>query len=222
MRILVVEDSAKMAALLKRGIERERHAVDLVASGEDAIWMAPGERIRRRRAGRDPRGRRPVSTASRCAADCAGSECWTPVLMLTARDAVDDRVRGLDAGADDYLTKPFALEELFARLRALIRRAAAARPPVPAGRGISCSIPPATRSDGAAPDRLYAQGVRAPRVLHAARGEVLGRTSCSNTSGTSRSTATSNVVDVYVRYLRDKVDRPFGSGIVRRCAASDT
>src|SRR5919205_716564 len=124
MRVLIVEDHPKMAGLVRRGLVEEGHAADVAAKGEDAVWMAgahpydaivldvmlPGvdgfETCRRLRT--------------------AG--VWTPVLMLTARDSVDDRVAGLDAGADDYLTKPFSLAELLARLRALARRGAVERP----------------------------------------------------------------------------------------------
>ena len=124
MRVLVVEDELRMAALLKRGLQEDGYAVDVASTGPDAVWQAtefgydavlldlmlPGldgvEVCRRlREAGR-----------------------WVPVLMLTARDAIEDRVRGLDAGADDYLTKPFSFAELSARVRALIRRGTTERP----------------------------------------------------------------------------------------------
>src|SRR5215207_4916358 len=126
MRVLVVEDDARMAAAIRRGLRFEGLVIDLAADGEQALRsaaataydamvldvMLPGidgfETCRRLR----ERG------------------VWSPVLMLTARDAVEDRVRGLDGGADDYLTKPFSLAELVARLRALARRGPAERPAV--------------------------------------------------------------------------------------------
>ena len=126
MRLLVVEDEARMAGLLKRGLEEESYAVDVAPNGVDGIWMAtenPYDAI----------------VLDVMLPDIGGFEVcrrireagrWAPVLMLTARDAVQDRVSGLDAGADDYLTKPFALAELLARLRALIRRGAKERPAV--------------------------------------------------------------------------------------------
>src|SRR6266540_2259218 len=126
MRVLVVEDEVKMARLLKRGLEEEDYAADVAANGEDGIWMAtenPYDAI----------------VLDVMLPDVDGFEVcrrireagqWAPVLMLTARDAVPDRVRGLDVGADDYLTKPFAFAELLARLRALVRRGARERPPV--------------------------------------------------------------------------------------------
>src|SRR4051794_20377689 len=119
MRVLVVEDEPKMSELLQRGLREEGHAADVAGTGEDALWMAravdydaivldvmlPGME-----------GREPCRSLR-------AAEVWTPVLMLTARDAVDDRISGLDVGADDYLLKPFSFGELLARLRAIARRA---------------------------------------------------------------------------------------------------
>jgi len=130
VRLLVVEDSVKMAGLLRRGFVEEGHAVDVAPNGEDALWMAT----------ENPYDAVVLDVV--LDADGAGpdgfevcrrlreSGTWAPVLMLTARDAVDDRVRGLDVGADDYLTKPFSFEELNARIRALLRRGSEERPAV--------------------------------------------------------------------------------------------
>src|SRR5919204_1395384 len=124
MRILVVEDELKMASLIRRGLVEEGHATDVTPSGEDAVWMAEAHPY-------------DVIVLDVMLPGLSGYETcrtlrnagvWTPVLMLTARDAVEDRVAGLDAGADDYLTKPFSLVELFARLRALARRGEVERP----------------------------------------------------------------------------------------------
>src|ERR671914_41783 len=126
MRVLVVEDEPKMAGLIRRGLTEEGYSADVAATGDDALWMAQATEydaivLDVLLPGTDGfdvcRQLRKVGT-------------WSPVLMLTARDAVDDRVAGLDAGADDYLTKPFSFAELLARLRALTRRPAVARPPV--------------------------------------------------------------------------------------------
>ena len=119
MRVLVVEDEARMAGLLKRALQEEGHAVDVAADGHEGLWLATENAVRgdrpRRHAARPGRVRS-------CAGGCGSPGSWVPVLMLTARDGVGDRVRGLDAGADDYLVKPFSLLELAARLRALARR----------------------------------------------------------------------------------------------------
>ena len=132
-------------------------------------------------------------------------ERWAPVLMLTARDAVEDRIRGLDAGADDYLVKPFAFGELLARLRALVRRG---RPSArPCSRSVTwCSTRPPIRSRAPAPVELSRQGVRAARVPDAPSRRGARRAASSNTCGTSTTTGFSNVVDVYVGYLRRKLE----------------
>jgi two-component system, OmpR family, response regulator len=206
MRLLVVEDEVKMAGLLKRALEEEGYAVDVTGSGEEALWfgteIAYGAIVldlllpdldgfavcrRLREAGR-----------------------WTPVLMLTARDAVQDRVAGLDAGADDYLTKPFSLAELLARLRALIRRGATERPAVL--RVGDLSLDPAARSvarDGRAIE-LTAKEYALLEFFMRHPGEVLTRTRLIEHVWDFAYEGDSNVVDVYVRYLRNKVDRPFG------------
>ncbi|MFL5767676.1 MAG: response regulator transcription factor [Actinomycetota bacterium] len=130
MRLLVVEDSVKMAGLLRRGFAEEGHAVDVAPNGEDALWMAtenPYDAVVLDVV-LDGNGVGPDGFEICRRLREAGT--WAPVLMLTARDAVDDRVRGLDAGADDYLTKPFSFEELNARIRALLRRGREERPTV--------------------------------------------------------------------------------------------
>jgi two-component system, OmpR family, response regulator len=206
MRLLVVEDEVKMAGLLKRALEEEGYAVDVTGSGEEALWFGTENAYdaivldlllpdldgfavcrRLREAGR-----------------------WTPVLMLTARDAVQDRVAGLDAGADDYLTKPFSLAELLARLRALIRRGATERSAVL--RVGDLSLDPAARSvarDGRAIE-LTAKEYALLEFFMRHPGEVLTRTRLIEHVWDFAYEGDSNVVDVYVRYLRNKVDRPFG------------
>ncbi len=206
MRVLVVEDHGRMAELIERGLHEEGYAVDVVGTGEEGVWMAseneydailldvmlPGadgfEACRRiRETGR-----------------------WAPILMLTARDAVEDRVRGLDAGADDYLTKPFSFNELLARLRALVRRGAVERPPVLAGGDLT--LDPATHvvRRGDARVDLTAKEFALLEYLMRRRGEVLSRTSLIEHVWDFAFEGDSNVVDVYVRYLREKIDRPFG------------
>jgi two-component system OmpR family response regulator len=208
MRVLVVEDDVKMAALVRRGLLEEGLAVDVARVGDDALWMAgatdydaivldvmlPGldgfELCRRlREAGR-----------------------WSPVLMLTARDSVEDRVAGLDAGADDYLVKPFSFAELLARLRSLARRPALERPAVLEVGDLR--LDPATRRvwRGEAEIHLSAKEFALLETFMRRPGQVLSRYQllehCWDYSYENRS----NVVDVYVRYLREKVDRPFGRG----------
>jgi two-component system, OmpR family, response regulator len=206
MRVLVVEDEVKMAGLLKRGLEEEGYAVDVAGSGSDAIWLGtenPYDAIVLDVMLPDQDG------FEVCRKLRAGGR-WAPVLMLTARDAVPDRVAGLDAGADDYLTKPFSFTELFARLRALVRRGAAERPAVlHAG---DLLLDPATRKvtrDGT-PIDLTSKEFALLEYFLRHPGEALTRSRIIEHVWDFAYEGDSNVVDVYVRYLREKIDRPFG------------
>jgi len=206
MRVQIVEDEPKMAGLVRRGVVEEGHAADVAAQGEDAVWMAeahpydaivldvmlPGwdgyETCRRlRRAG-----------------------VWAPVLMLTARDAVEDRVAGLDAGADDYLIKPFSLAELLARLRALVRRGGVERPTdLIVG---DLRLDPAARRVWRAETEvaLSPKEFALLETFMRRPGQVLSRLQLLEHARDFAYENRSNVVDVYVRYLREKLDRPFG------------
>jgi two-component system OmpR family response regulator len=206
MRVLVVEDEVKMAGLLKRGLEEEGYAVDVAGTGSDAIWLGtenPYDAIVLDVMLPDQDG------FEVCRQLRAGGR-WAPVLMLTARDAVPDRVTGLDAGADDYLTKPFSFTELFARVRALVRRGAAERPAVlQAG---DLALDPATRKvtrDGT-PIDLTSKEFALLEYFLRHPGEALTRSRIIEHVWDFAYDGDSNVVDVYVRYLREKVDRPFG------------
>jgi len=206
VRVLIVEDEIKMASLIRRGLREEGLAADVAVKGEDALWMAqatdydaivldvmlPGiggfETCRRLR----------------------GEGVWSPVLMLTARDGVEDRVAGLDGGADDYLTKPFSFAELVARLRALSRRGAIDKPTVLEADDLR--LDPATRQVWRG-DREIALSTKEFALLETfmrRAGEVLSRYQLLEHVWDYGYENRSNVVDVYVRYLREKVDRPFG------------
>src|SRR5213083_3716977 len=124
MRILVVEDKIKMASLIRRGLVEEGHAADVASSGEDALWMAEAHPYDAIVLDVMLPGLSGFETCRRL----RNAGVWAPVLMLTARDGVEDRVAGLDVGADDYLVKPFSFAELLARLRALVRRGSVERP----------------------------------------------------------------------------------------------
>ena len=201
----MVEDDIKMASLIKRALEREGYAVDLADNGADALWMGqefPYDAVVLDAMIPEPDG------FDVCKQLRAGGR-WMPVVMLTARDSVEDRVHGLDVGADDYLAKPFAFAELFARIRALLRRDPRERPSVlNAG---DLSLDPATRSvsRGDQPIELSAREFALLELLLRHKGEVLSRTSIIDHVWDFAYDGTSNVVDVYVRYLREKVDRPF-------------
>ena len=207
MRVLIVEDHAKMAALIQRGLRKEAMAVDVTANGEDALWMAdateydaivldvmlPGvdgfEVCRRLRE----------------------KGVWAPILMLTARDAVRDRVAGLDSGADDYLVKPFSYAELLARLRALVRRGPAERPAELSVGGLR--LDPAQHKvwRGDSEISLSAKEFAILETFMRRPGEVLSRFQLLEHAWDYEYENRSNVVDSYIRLLRRKIDQPFGT-----------
>ncbi len=206
MRLLVVDDEVKLASVLRRQLQRQGVGVDIASTGEQALALAavtdydaivldlmlPGldgfEACRRLRA----------------------DGIWAPTLMLTARNDVEDRVRGLDSGADDYMTKPFSLDELLARLRALTRRAAVPRPTaLEVG---DLRLDPASRQawrDEAELGLTAREFVLLETFMRHA-GEVLSRYDLLEHVWDHSYENRSNVIDVYVGYLRDKIDRPFG------------
>ena len=206
MHLLIVDDEPKVVALLKRALERDGHTLEVATTGSDALTAA-------REANYDalildvmippPDGLEVCRTLRK-------DGNWTPVLLLTGRGAIEDRVSGLDAGADDYLPKPFSLTELSARLRAITRRAEQSEAEVlqvgdllldPAGHRV-------TRG-GTAVD-LTPKEFALLELFMRRRGEVLSRSAILDHVWDFAYEGGSNVVDVYVRYLRDKVDRPFG------------
>jgi len=206
VRLLVVEDDVKMAALIRRGLVEEGAAVDVARSGEDALWMAASTPYEAVVLDVMLPGIDGFETCRRL----RGDGVWTPVLLLTARDSVEDRVAGLDGGADDYLTKPFSFAELSARLRALARRGQRERPAVlEAG---SLRLDPATRQAwrGGEAIELSTKEFALLEGFMRRPGEVLTRLDLLEHAWDYGYENRSNVIDVYVRYLREKVDRPFG------------
>ena len=206
MRVLVVEDEVKMAALVRRGLEREGYAVDIASDGHEALWAAREQEydvIVLDAMIPEPDGFAVCHTLR-------DESRWAPVLMLTARDSIEDRVRGLDAGADDYLTKPFAFEELFARLRALTRRGPVERPTVLEVGDLM--LDPGAHAVHRGTERidLSAKEFGLLEFLMRHPDEVLSRSRILEHVWDFAYEGGSNVVDVYVRYLREKVDRPFG------------
>lgn len=207
MRILVVEDEMKMANLLRKGLEEEGYAVDHSADGSEAVWYGSENDY-------------DAAVLDVMLPDTDGFDvckAWRkagrtfPVLMLTARGAVGDRVAGLDAGADDYLTKPFSFEELLARLRALLRRGEV-RPTFAIEIG-DLQLDPARHQveRGGTPIELTAKEFALLEYLMRNAGRVLTRTQLIEHVWDFAYEGDSNVVDVYVRYLREKIDRPFGT-----------
>jgi len=206
MRVLIVEDELRMASLIRRGLVAEGLSVDIAPSGEEALVsagahaydaivldvMLPGidgfETCRRLRTG----------------------GVWAPVLMLTARDLLEDRVAGLDTGADDYLVKPFAFAELLARLRALVRRGGTERPTVLEVDDLR--LDPASREvrRGTAQIHLSAKEFALLEAFMRRPGRVLSRFDLLENAWDFAYENRSNIIDVYVRRLRTKIDEPFG------------
>ena len=206
MRVLVVEDETRMSRLLKRGLEEEGHAVDLAADGPEGLWLATENSY----AAIVLDVMLPGFDGFELCHRLRAAGVWAPVLMLTARDGVDDRVRGLDAGADDYLVKPFSLLELAARLRALARRDDRARPAVLAEGDLK--LDPATKRAwrGGTELQLSPKEFSLLELFLRHPGAVLTRSQILDAAWDFAYDGTSNVVDQYVTYLRKKVDVPFG------------
>jgi two-component system, OmpR family, response regulator len=207
MRVLVVEDEKKLGELLGRGLREEGYAADVADRGEAALWMAHAVAYDAIVLDVMLPGVDGFDVCRRLRRDGV----WTPVLMLTARDAIEDRVSGLDTGADDYLTKPFSFDELLARLRALTRRAPAERPAVlEAG---DLHLDPAAHRAWRGDEELdlSAKEFALLEVFMRRPGIALTRTQLLDGAWDLAFESRSNVVDVYVRYLRQKIDQPFGT-----------
>ncbi len=210
MRVLVVEDEARVRSFIKRGLIEAGMAVDTAGDGDQALaeglgfdydaivldLTLPGldglEVLRQLRA----RG------------------CAVPVLILTARDSVDDRVRGLDRGADDYLVKPFAFPELLARLRALVRRGTPLAEVIEIG-DLRIELASRRVERGGQPIELTAKEFALLEYLARHAGEVVTRTMISEHVWDINFDTLSNVIDVYIRYLRRKIDDPFPEKLIR-------
>lgn len=206
MRLLVVEDEPRLARILRAALLDQGHAVDTVDNGAEALWMATEcdyDAIVLDVVIPPPDGFEVCRTLRRRGR-------WAPILLLSARDGVHDRVNGLDAGANDYLPKPFSFDELAARLRALTRRRVSERPAqLVVG---DLTLDPATRQvtrSGTAV-QLSAKGFALLELFMRRPGEVLSRAFLLEEAWDFAHEGESNVVDVYIRYLRDKIDRPFG------------
>jgi two-component system, OmpR family, response regulator len=206
VRVLVVEDEIKLAKAIREDLRSEGVLVDVAVSGEDALWMVPARGYDAVCLDVNLPGADGFEVCRRLRADGV----TTPILMLTARDAVEDRIAGLDTGADDYLVKPFDLGELHARLRALIRRVPARGGPVLCVGDLA--LDPATRrvSRGGVDIPLSVKEQQVLEVFMRRPGQVLSRLELLEGAWEGDYENRSNVIDVYVRYLREKIDRPFG------------
>jgi two-component system, OmpR family, response regulator len=207
MRVLVVEDEGKLAQLIARALREAGLAVDVTNRGEDALWMAGATPYDAIVLDVGLPGIDGFEVCRRLRSDGV----WAPVLMLTARDAIPDRITGLDIGADDYMVKPFAHGEVLARLRALVRRGAGERPAVLEAAGLR--LDPAARrvERGGTEIGLSAREFAMLEAFMRSPGVVLSRLHLLEKVWDEAYENRSNVVDVYVRYLREKIDLPFGT-----------
>jgi two-component system OmpR family response regulator len=206
MRVLVVEDDTKMASVVRRSLERAGYAVDVAGTGAEALWateLATYDAVLLD-------AMIPAPDGFEVCRQLRAAHYWAPIMILTARAAVADRVDGLDAGADDYLTKPFALDELLARLRAMTRR-----DPVPRPTTLSVGdlrLDPARHTVSRGETQLSLTPKEFSLLEHLMRhaGQAVSRSDIIDHVWDFAYDGTSNVVDVYVGYLRAKIDRPFG------------
>jgi two-component system OmpR family response regulator len=205
MRVRIAEDNAKLSTMLGRALGRAGMVVDHASRGSEAIWMAGVTPYHAIVLDVMLPGGDGFEVARRLRAD----DVRTPILMLTARTEVRDRIEGLESGADDYMPKPFAMAELVARLRALVRRGPITKPDIL--RVGDLKLDPATRRvwRGKTEVELTAKPFQLLEALMERPGEVLSRyyllERCWDHSFESRS----NVVDAQIRHLRDRIDRPF-------------
>jgi len=206
VRVLLVEDELRMASLIRRGLVREGLAADVAEKGEDALWMSAAHEYEVIVLDVMLPGIDGFETCRRL----RENGIWAPVLMLTARDSVQDRVAGLDTGADDYLVKPFAFAELLARLRALARRGDSERPNVLEVGDLR--LDPATRDvwRGDREIRLSAKEFALLETFMRRPGAVLSRLHLLEHAWDFAYENRSNIIDVYIRHLRRKIDEPFG------------
>jgi two-component system OmpR family response regulator len=211
MRLLIVEDDAKLAQSLARGLRREGYAVDVAGSGPDALVQAQVydyDAVILDVMIPDPDGVEVCRTLR-------AQGRWAPILMLTARDGVGDRIRGLDAGADDYLVKPFDYGELIARLRALVRRGTPERPTVLVAGDLEVDPAAHTVTRGGREVELTAREFAVLEFLARRAGEVVSRTELLEHVWDQNFDGSTNIVDVYVGYLRRKLEEPFGRPLIR-------
>jgi heavy metal response regulator len=210
MRVLVIEDQEKVARFIMRGLREERYAVDHAATGAEGVDLA-------RITDYDIvvlDVMLPDMTGFTVAETLRAKSVQTPILMLTVRSEVEDRVRGLDAGADDYLTKPFAFAELIARIRALVRRGD--RGPVSLMQIADLSLDPVSHSVHRAGRKLdlTSREYSLLEFLLRNKGRAVARTSIIEHVWERHFESDTNLVDVYIRYLRRKIDEGFGTKLI--------
>ena len=210
MRVLFAEDDVRISNFVAKGLRENTYAVDLATDGDEALYqtainsydviildvMLPGK------------------TGFDVCRELRATGLHTPILMLTARDAVEDRILGLDAGADDYLTKPFAFGELLARLRALLRRSGEVRPPRIAIADLVIDTTAQRVWRSSVEIQLTAKEYSLLEYLAREAGKVVGRASIAEHVWDENFDPFSNLIDVYIRRLRSKMDEHFGPPLI--------
>jgi two-component system, OmpR family, response regulator len=206
VRVLVVEDEVKLASLIRKALRERGMLADVAITGEDALWMAAATPYDVVVLDVNLPGIDGFEACHRLRVDGVR----TPILMLTARDGVDDRIRGLDTGADDYMVKPFDFNELFARIRALARRGPVERGPMLTVGDLCLDMASHMVMRGDVEIQISTKELQLLEVFMRRPGQVLSRYDLLEGAWEMDYENRSNVVDVYVRYLREKIDRPFG------------
>lgn len=210
MRILLVEDEPRVAAFVAKGLREQAYAIDIARDGEEALYFAAVNAYDLLILD----VMLPVKDGYAVCRELRRAGARTPILMLTARDAVDDRVAGLDCGADDYLTKPFDFKELLARLRALSRRSAEVRPAVMRVADLVLNTANHAVSRGGKPVSLTAKEYAFLEFLVLNENRIVNREQIAQHVWDENFDPFSNVIDVYVRRLRTKIDAGFDRPLI--------
>ena len=210
VRILLVEDESRVAGFIAKGLREQAYAVDIASDGEQALYQAAVNQY-------DIvilDVMLPVKDGHTVCRELRGSGFRAPILMLTARGAVDDRVEGLDSGADDYLAKPFDFKELLARLRALLRRSAGLRPQVARVADLTLNTASHAVTRAGKPISLTAKEYALMEFLVLNQGRVVGREQIGQHVWDENFDPLSNVIDVYIKRLRSKLDTGFSRRLI--------
>jgi two-component system copper resistance phosphate regulon response regulator CusR len=210
VRILLVEDESRVAGFIAKGLREQAYAVDIASDGEQALYQAAVNQY-------DIvilDVMLPVKDGHTVCRELRGSGFRAPILMLTARGAVDDRVEGLDSGADDYLAKPFDFKELLARLRALLRRSAGLRPQVARVADLTLNTASHAVTRAGKPISLTAKEYALIEFLVLNQGRVVGREQIGQHVWDENFDPLSNVIDVYIKRLRSKLDTGFSRRLI--------
>ena len=210
MKVLLAEDDQRIANFIIKGLRENAYAVDAAADGEDALYQAAINTY-------DAiilDVMMPVKDGFAVCRELRESGVKTPVLMLTARDAIDDKISGLDFGADDYLTKPFDFGELLARLRALLRRSSEIRPPKIVVEDLEIDTTAQTVRRGGREISLTTKEYTLLEYLAREKGKVLGRAEIAEHVWDESFDVFSNLIEVYVNRLRSKMDEGFAVQLI--------